>query len=235
VPNWAPFVLFLNPKPMKNALLTLRSLKNIATVTALTATLFSCNPTSETNHSDSSTTNPYTNAAPGSETPAGIAPPKYSDTMGITDPMAKDSIKLTIAFQMAANDLGMAYINKDPNTYAKYTLPAIEKAAGGKSAYLQKLQSVFKDPNNPTYTKILSGPIQRTRARLDDQGYLQGWYCLMPVRIFRTEAGKTLQDIKWMGGQSLDEGKTIYFIDITNMPPEKIMQIMPDLRIVLTQ
>jgi hypothetical protein len=53
--------------------------------------------------------------------------------------------------------------------------------------------------------------------------------------MFRTEAGKTLQDIKWMGGQSLDEGKTIYFIDITNMPPEKIMQIMPDLRIVLTQ
>ena len=142
MPNWAPFVLFLNPKLMKNALLTLRSLKTIATVTALAATLFSCNPTSETNHSDSSTTNPYTNAAPGSETPAGIAPPKYSDTIGITDPMAKDSIKLTIAFQMAANDLGMAYINKDPNTYAKYTLPAIEKAAGGKSAYLQKLQSV---------------------------------------------------------------------------------------------
>ena len=68
-----------------------------------------------------------------------------------------------------------------------------------------------------------------------DQGYLQGWYCLLPVRMFRTEAGKTMQDIKWMGGQSLDEGKTIHFIDITNLPPEKIAQIMPDLQVVLVK
>jgi len=53
--------------------------------------------------------------------------------------------------------------------------------------------------------------------------------------MFRTEAGKTLQDVKWMGGQTLDEGKTIYFIDITNLPPEKIAQIMPDLQVVLVK
>jgi hypothetical protein len=42
-----------------------------------------------------------------------------------------------------------------------------------------------------------------------------------------------MEDIKWMGGQTLDEGKTVYFIDITNVPPENIMQIMPDLKVVL--
>ena len=53
--------------------------------------------------------------------------------------------------------------------------------------------------------------------------------------MFRREAGKVMEDIKWMGGQTLDEGKTVYFIDITNVPPENIMQIMPDLKVVLVK
>ncbi len=178
---------------------------------------------------------PYKNANPGTETSAGIAPPKIEDTASIKDPMAKDSLKMHVAFQLAANELSGAYMNKDAAVYAKYTLPAIIKANGGDVAYLQKLNMVFKDPGTPTYFKVLSGPLQRTKAKLDDQGYLQGWYCLLPVRMFRTEAGKTMQDIKWMGGQSLDEGKTIHFIDITNLPPEKIAQIMPDLQVVLVK
>lgn len=202
------------------------------------STLICCNPNS-TKDSDSlptsQSTAAYEKAKAGSETSVGIAPPKFSDTINITDPLAKDSIKMQIAFQLAANELSAAYINKNAKTYARFTLPTIVTASGGASAYLQKLQGVFNNPNTPVYSKILSGPIQKTKPRLDDQGYLQGWYCLMPVRMFRKEATKTIQDIKWMGGQSLDEGKTIYFIDITNMPPEKIMQIMPDLRVALIQ
>jgi hypothetical protein len=192
------------------------------------------------NHSQSTTNNsipadPYENASPGEETSAGIAPPKYTDTSNLKDPLAKDSLRMHIAFQLAANELSTAYINKDANLYAKYTLPAIIKANGGMESYLRKLDLVFKDPGTPAYQKVLSGPLQRTKARLDDQGYLQGWYCLLPVRMFRMESGKTVQDIKWMGGKTLDEGKTIYFIDITNMPPEKVAQIMPDLQVVLVK
>jgi hypothetical protein len=179
--------------------------------------------------------NPYENAKPGQETSAGIAPPVLADTASIKDPMGKDSLKMHVAFQLAANELSGAYINKDAATYTKYPLPSIIKANGGEAAYQQKLDMVFKDPATPSYFKVLSGPLQRTKAKLDDQGYLQGWYCLLPVRMFRTEAGKTLQDVKWMGGQSLDEGKTIHFIDITNLPPEKIAQIMPDLQVVLVK
>ena len=36
-------------------------------------------------------------------------------------------------------------------------------------------------------------------------------------------------DVQHMAGQSLDEGKHIYFIDITGMPWEKIEQVMPDI------
>ena len=193
----------------------------------------------ESDHAQNDTSNaitdPYANVAPGSETPVGIAPPHLADTANFTDPLAKDSLKLSIAFQKAANELGTAYLKKDVNGYAKFCLPAIEKMAGGPAAYRAKLQSIFQDKNATQYFKILSGPIQRTKASLDDQGYLQGWYCLMPVKMFRREAGKVLEDIKWMGGQSLDEGKTIYFIDITNVPPENIMQIMPDLKVVLVK
>lgn len=196
-----------------------------------------CGQESKNDPSDSTiiSSDPYLHATPGSETPAGIAPPKYTDTLKFTDPLAKDSVKLSIAFQRAANELGIAYLNKDVNGYAKFCLPAIEKMAGGPAGYRAKLQSIFQDKTATQYFKILSGPIQRTRASLDDQGYLQGWYCLMPVKMFRREAGKVMEDIKWMGGQTLDEGKTIYFIDITNVPPESIMQIMPDLKVVLVK
>jgi hypothetical protein len=199
--------------------------------------MFGCGQESNDDHSDSAnvSTDPYLNAAPGSETPAGIAPPKYTDTLKFSDPLAKDSVKLSIAFQRAANELGTAYLNKDVNGYAKFCLPAIEKMAGGPAGYRAKLQSIFADKKATQYYKILSGPIQRTKASLDDQGYLQGWYCLMPVKMFRREAGKVMEDIKWMGGQTLDEGKTVYFIDITNVPPENIMQIMPDLKVVLVK
>lgn len=199
--------------------------------------LISCNQNEESATEPTATpaSNPYENAKPGAETAAGIAPPKLSDTANIKDPLAKDSLRMHVAFQLAANELSGAYINKDAATYAKYTMPSIIKANGGETTYKQKLDMVFKDPGTPSYFKVLSGPLQRTKAKLDDQGYLQGWYCLLPVRMYRTEAGKTLQDIKWMGGQSLDEGKTIYFIDITNLPPEKIAQIMPDLQVVLVK
>ena len=199
--------------------------------------MFGCGQESNDDHSDSanSNTDPYANAAAGSETPAGIAPPKYTDTLKFSDPLAKDSVKLSIAFQRAANELGAAYLNKDVNGYAKFCLPAIEKMAGGPAGYRAKLQSIFQDKKATQYFKILSGPIQRTKASLDDQGYLQGWYCLMPVKMFRREAGKVMEDIKWMGGQTLDEGTTVYFIDITNVPPENIMQIMPDLKVVLVK
>lgn len=199
--------------------------------------MFGCGQESNDSNKDSAnvSTDPYLNAAPGSETPAGIAPLKYTDTLKFSDPLAKDSVKLSIAFQRAANELGAAYLNKDANGYAKFCLPAIEKMAGGPAAYRAKLQSIFQDKKATQYFKILSGPIQRIKASLDDQGYLQGWYCLMPVKMFRRESGKVMEDIKWMGGQTLDEGKTVYFIDITNVPPESIMQIMPDLRVVLVK
>lgn len=214
-----------------------RSIFPIGMALAMAFALGGCNTNkeAETSPTESVAADPYEKARAGEETSAGIAPPKFTDTSSVSDPMAKDSIKVHIAFQLAANELSSAYINKDAKTYAKYTLPAIVKANGGIESYENKLGMVFNDPGTPSYFKLLSGPLQRTKAKLDDQGYLQGWYCLLPVRMFRTEAGKTLQDVKWMGGQTLDEGKTIYFIDITNLPPQKIAQIMPDLQVVLVK
>ncbi|PHX92003.1 MAG: hypothetical protein CK532_05380 [Flavobacteriales bacterium] len=170
---------------------------------------------------------------PGTETPDGIAPIHYTDTVG-KDLYGKDSVKMSVLFQLAANDLGKSYLNKNAETYSKYTLPAIVKANGGLPSYIQKLQLKFSSEQE-SIVKILSGPIHRIQPLLDEKGFGNGWYCLMPVKIFRKESTEIKQEMGWMGGQTLDEGKTIYFIDISNMPKEKIMQIMPDLRCVLVK
>jgi hypothetical protein len=160
-----------------------------------------------------------------------LAPTKVTDTAGL-DEYGKDSLKLSALFQHAANDLSQAYLKKDAYTYAKYTPPVIIKTYGSADRYRAKVQEVLNsDPI--VFDRIVSGPVKRIQAAVDDDGYGHGWYCLMPVRRFRNINGKPAMEIQWLGGQTLDMGKTIYFLDVTGKPREQILQIMPDLRFVL--
>ena len=165
------------------------------------------NKEAETSPTESVAADPYEKARAGEETSAGIAPPKFTDTSGVSDPMAKDSIKVHIAFQLAANELSSAYINKDAKTYAKYTLPAIVKANGGIESYENKLGMIFNDPGTPSYFKLLSGPLQRTKAKLDDQGYLQGVVLLAASENVPHRSGKNLARCKMDGRTNLGRGQ----------------------------
>ena len=156
-----------------------------------------------------------------------ITPPQMRDTAKLNE-YQRDSLRMSIAFQRAANELSIAYRDKDIPTYTKYTHPEIVKLNGGAAKYMVKLEGMFAK-EHIKYERIVSGPVRRTAASVDDQGYSQGWYCLIPVHRFRAKNGKHVMELQWLGGQTLDFGKHIYFIDVTSAPREKIIQIMPDI------
>lgn len=162
-----------------------------------------------------------------------IAAPSLKDTAGL-DEYGKDSLKISAAFQHAANVLSRAYREKDVVTYAQFTPPAIIKMYGGADIYRSKVKA-YMQQDSLVFTRVVCGPVKRIQPAIDNEGYAHGWYCLMPVRRFRNSGGKEIMEIQWLGGQTLDLGKTIYFLDVTGKPREQIMQIMPDLRFVLDQ
>ena len=156
-----------------------------------------------------------------------VVPVSTTDTAGL-DLVQIDSLKMLSAFQRAANRYSQAFLAKNADVCAEYALPAMVKANGGLDKYKQKLQRFFTaDPVVPD--RVVAGPVERIGPKLDKEGYGHGWYCIMPVRRYITVNGKQMLDVQHMAGQTLDEGKNIYFIDITGMPWEKIKQVMPDL------
>lgn len=207
----------------------------IFTCTAI-ALLFSCqngnkdqsSPTDSNSHSlvDPMPNNP-------AQTIDSIQTPNLKDTAGL-DEYAKDSLRMAIAFQIAANDLSRAFRNKDVIAYCKYSPPTLIKMFGGIEKYRSRVKESF-EKNPVAFSRILSGPVKRVKAALDDDQYAHGWYCLIPVRRFTVENGQEVMEMQWLGGQTLDEGKNICFLDVTGKTREQIMQIMPDLRFVLDE
>lgn len=156
-----------------------------------------------------------------------VVPVSLADTVGL-ELIEIDSIKMLSAFQRAANRYSQAFLAKNAEVCAEYALPAMIQANGGIEKYKNKLNAYFaRDPIVPD--RVIAGPVERIGPKLDKEGYGHGWYCIMPVRRYITVEGKQMLDVQHMAGQSLDEGKHIYFIDITGMPWEKIEQVMPDI------
>lgn len=160
-----------------------------------------------------------------------VVPVDLKDTAKL-DMMGKDSLRMMQAFQLAANRYSQAFLAKNTAICAEYALPAMIKAYKGEENYKNRLQQFFQtDPIQPE--RIVAGPIDRIGVKLDKEGYGYGWYCIMPVRRYLTQNGKKVVDIQYMAGQTLDEGKKIYFIDITGMPLGKIQMLMPDIDCII--
>jgi len=156
-----------------------------------------------------------------------ITPISLADTLG-KDELGKDSIKFANLFQREANRLMRAEKDKDYNSIASFVPPEIiSKTYKGKDNYIARLKQ--KDANAILYDRIICGPARRIAPAVDDQGYSTGWYCLMPVRSFRTIGGKKGYDERWLGGQASIDGKQVYFLDVTGLPREIVIQVMPDL------
>lgn len=148
------------------------------------------------------------------------------------DSFTRDSLKMREKIQIAANAFTQSFMRNDYKTYASFLHPAIIQMNGGMEIMIQKLSTIM--PMDSTkFTRILTGPIQNIHPALADAGSVTGWYALMPVRRWLPNTDKSKFQLQWLAVQALDNGKRIYFIDITQAPLEKVYQLMPDLRVVL--
>jgi hypothetical protein len=157
--------------------------------------------------------------------------PTLKDTAG-KDETGKDSIKFTRLFQLAANRLCRAEKDKDYEELATFTPASIIRFYKSKAAYIERMK--MSDESRPQYNKILAGPIQKIAPAADDQGFAAAWYCLMPVRSYRSDAqGNEVVDMSWIGGQCDINNQNVYFLNVTGLSREQIVQVMPDLTFVL--
>jgi len=143
-----------------------------------------------------------------------------------------DSLKMCAAFQTAANEFTTGYKLKNVATYAKYSHPTIIKMNGGVEQFKKRMSELVK-LDTLKFGKMLTGPVKRVEAAIDPKGNVTGWYCLMPVQRWPMNGKNNEIKVQWLAGQSLDHGKTIYFVDITGIPKEKIYQLMPDYHFLL--
>lgn len=159
----------------------------------------------------------------------------YLDSVKAEDPKLaekltgfdKDSLLMRIQFQNAANRMGEAYKIGDINNYLSFMLPGLVKAAGGIQKLKAKYESEMKT-NHSRFERILSGPVSELGEVLDEKGKSAGWYCLMPQLITFNQNGRTLQAEGYLVGYS-PNANHCYFVDISNMPEEKVYNLMPDL------
>ena len=160
-----------------------------------------------------------------------IPVPGLKDTAG-RDETGKDSIKFTRLFQLSANRLCRAEQAKDYAELASFTPNSIIQFYKSKQAYIERMK--MNDEDRPQYDKILAGPIQKIAPATDDQGFASAWYCLMPVRSYRKNAqGSDIVDVAWIGGQCNIKTQKVYFLNVTGLSREQIVQVMPDLTFVL--
>jgi hypothetical protein len=139
-----------------------------------------------------------------------------------------DSFRMRRAFQVSANEFTMGYDKGDWDAFLAHLHPSITNSNGGSTNFKQRLKEI-KLQDTFKYERIVSGPVKSMMAMRDAKGNITGWYCLMPVRRWIKGRPETEFQLQWIAGQSLNNGKTVHFIDVTKVPKEKIAQIMPDL------
>lgn len=139
-----------------------------------------------------------------------------------------DSFRIRRAFQVAANEFTMGYDQGNWDAFLAHLHPSITQANGGSTNFKQRLKEI-KLQDTFKYERIVSGPVKSMMAMRDPKGNITGWYCLMPVRRWLKGRPESEFQLQWIAGQSLNNGKTVHFIDVTKVPKEKIAQIMPDL------
>lgn len=193
------------------------------TIFASAAQFQSCGNSEETDSSgvDTSQTSEKANSAVDTIETSGIVE-------GDLTANELDSFRMRRAFQVAANEFTMGYDQGNWDAFLAHLHPSIIQANGGSTNFKQKLKEI-KLQDTFKYERIVSGPVKSMMAMRDSRGNITGWYCLMPVRRWLKGRPESEFQLQWIAGQSLNNGKTVHFIDVTKVPKEKIAQIMPDL------
>jgi len=195
----------------------------LLTLAGLAVQFQSCGNSEETESSDTDTT------MSSSESNSAVDTIPTGDMVtGDLSATELDSFRMRRAFQVAANEFTMGYDKGDWDAFLAHLHPSITNSNGGSTNFKQRLKEI-KLQDTFKYERIVSGPVKSMMAMRDSKGNITGWYCLMPVRRWLKGRPESEFQLQWIAGQSLNNGKTVHFIDVTKVPREKIAQIMPDL------
>lgn len=195
----------------------------LLTLAVLAVQFQSCGNSEETESSDTDTT------ISSSESNSAVDTIPTGDMVtGDLSATELDSFRMRRAFQVAANEFTMGYDKGDWDAFLAHLHPSITNSNGGSTNFKQRLKEI-KLQDTFKYERIVSGPVKSMMAMRDSKGNITGWYCLMPVRRWLKGRPESEFQLQWIAGQSLNNGKTVHFIDVTKVPKEKIAQIMPDL------
>ncbi len=195
----------------------------LLTLAGLAVQFQSCGNSEETESSDTDTT------MSSSESNSAVDTIPTGDMVtGDLSATELDSFRMRRAFQVAANEFTMGYDKGDWDAFLAHLHPSITNSNGGSTNFKQRLKEI-KLQDTFKYERIVSGPVKSMMAMRDSKGNITGWYCLMPVRRWLKGRPESEFQLQWIAGQSLNNGKTVHFIDVTKVPKEKIAQIMPDL------
>lgn len=144
-----------------------------------------------------------------------------------------DSFRIRRAFQSSAKNFSEAFLKGNFDEFLNYLHPVIIAANGGRNSFKGRLQQIYNANDTGLYRQTLIGPVSQMIGVRDPKGKITGWYCTMPVRRWLKGAPDQEFQLQWLGGQTLNNGKNCYFLDITQIEKEKIYQIMPDFRYLL--
>ena len=158
--------------------------------------------------------------------------PQVKDTTG-KDEEYKDSLVFAQVFQLAGNRLASAEMKRNYQSLGDFAPEGILKFYGGKDRYISRLKQA--DSGVAAYKKVLVGPVKMVKAAKDDNGYASAWYCLIPVRSYATRNGQEVVDMSWLGGEAGINNKKVHFMNVSGVPREKILQVMPNLSVVLDE
>jgi len=144
-------------------------------------------------------------------------------------PIKLDSLRVRKKFNESAQNFWDAYKDGNFDIYVRYLHPTIIRSLGGTEEFKRRAKAMkAQDPYE--YEEVMVGPVDSMSSARNDRGDVTGWYCVMPIRRWVKGAPADQYQLQVLAGQTTDHGKNCVFADITNMPKEKILLLMPDMR-----
>jgi hypothetical protein len=146
---------------------------------------------------------------------------------GIEIPTEKEMENI---FEESATKFAKSFREGDFKTFISYMHPTLVRAQGGSMEFEEKLKTMQNPEEVNAYRKWEVGPVRAIKEVKDKSGKHSGWYCVIPVTRWLKNAPDSVAQQQWLAGQSLNQGRNCYFMDITGTEEQQAYQIMPDLR-----
>lgn len=138
--------------------------------------------------------------------------------------------EMEIIFEESATEFAKSFREGDFKTFISYMHPMLVRAQGGSMEFEEKLKKMENPDELKAFRKWEVGPVRAIKEVRDKSGKHSGWYCIIPVTRWLKNASDSMAQQQWLAGQSLNQGRNCYFMDITGTEEQQAYQIMPNLR-----